>query len=235
LPAGAWGIAVAAIAVAILSLWDITVTDILMVRTFAEEVFTQFQLGAGPWSATAVSLPIVALLAGLWLAIMGFMGERGEGTFWGKVQSPRLVELGPARYLLGALMGAVVAMFFLVPLLALIRAVGSFNNLVTAWRTAEHELLGTLCIAPGHGRTLGAWRRGDAGKGVGDAETLRSVDAAACGEWAGRAPARAPRRLYHLVAMSRATLEGVGALGACALTGAAIKAALGTAGVAVMP
>jgi len=42
----------------------------------------------------------------------------------------------------------VVAMFFLVPLLALIRAVGSFNNLVTAWRTAEHELLGTLCITP---------------------------------------------------------------------------------------
>lgn len=148
LPAGSWGIGVAALTVTILSLWDISVTDILMVRTFSEEVFTQFQLGAGPWNAAAISLPVILLLGVLWLMIGRFVGERGEGTLWGKAQPPRVLDIGPMRHVLGVLVGLVVVAFFLVPACALIGTVGSVTNLITAWRTSECELLGTLRVTP---------------------------------------------------------------------------------------
>lgn len=162
-PMGAWGVGAAGLVVAVLSVWDITVTDILMVRTFAEEIFTQFQLGQGPWTATAISLPMIGLVV-LACALIGRVFRRhGEGTLSGLFRAPERVKLGRWRYGALALVLAGATAFFLAPLGALVRAVGSPAQLAIAWRSCESELLGTLvvsplaaslCVAPA---ILGAW------------------------------------------------------------------------------
>jgi iron(III) transport system permease protein len=54
---GIGAIAAAALAVAVLTAGDMTVTDLLQVRTYAEEAYTQFQIGNGPAAAATVALP----------------------------------------------------------------------------------------------------------------------------------------------------------------------------------
>jgi len=59
-------VAAAALAIAVLAAGDMTVTDLLQVRTYAEEAYVQFTLGQGPASAAGVAIPpFLALLAGL--------------------------------------------------------------------------------------------------------------------------------------------------------------------------
>ena len=50
-------IAAAGLAVAVLTSGDMTVTDLLQVRTYAEEAFLQYTLGRGPGEAAFVTLP----------------------------------------------------------------------------------------------------------------------------------------------------------------------------------
>ena len=59
----------AALAVAVLTGGDMTVTDLLQVRTYAEEAYTQYQLG-NSGRAAAVALPPLGLLGALILAGM---------------------------------------------------------------------------------------------------------------------------------------------------------------------
>ncbi len=67
-------IAAAALAVAVLTAGDMTVTDLLQVRTYAEEAYVQYILGRGPGEAALVALPpllllgVLILIVGRWLA-----------------------------------------------------------------------------------------------------------------------------------------------------------------------
>ena len=56
-------IAAAALAVAVLTAGDMTVTDLLQIRTYAEETFVQFILGHGLADAAIVALPPMVILA----------------------------------------------------------------------------------------------------------------------------------------------------------------------------
>lgn len=58
-------ISAAALAVAVLTAGDMTVTDLLQVRTYAEEAFIQSQLGEGPTAAAKVALPPLVVLGSL--------------------------------------------------------------------------------------------------------------------------------------------------------------------------
>ena len=148
LPQGSWGIAIAAIAVIIICLCDITVTDILVVRTFSEEVFTQFQLGSGAGRASAVSLPLTAAAALLgWLA-WRICRHHGQASIFDLASPPPVIRLGHWRFAFLLLSLAVVTAFFVVPMFFLIRAVGSPGNMVTAVDTAGRELMVTLRTAP---------------------------------------------------------------------------------------
>ena len=60
-------VAAAALAVAVLTAGEMTVTDLLQVRTYAEEAYNQSQLGNGPAAMTTVALPPIALLGTLLL------------------------------------------------------------------------------------------------------------------------------------------------------------------------
>lgn len=148
LPQSIRALTMAAGVVAVLSLWDITITDILMVRTFAEEVFTQFQLGAGPARAVAVSLPAVAVSLLLWAALGRLLRPYGEAADPGHVQPPALLRLGPWRPVAITAVLLLGVALLAWPVSALVRAVGSFAQLLTAWHATSPELLGTLRVTP---------------------------------------------------------------------------------------
>lgn len=148
LPAGLRWIAAAAAVTAALSVWDITVTDILVVRTYAEEVFTQFQLGAGPGRAAAVALPVMVATAALsWLAVR-LCRPGGRVILAGTERIAQPLELGRGRWIVFAAVACAAALFLLVPFAALVRAIGAPRNLVTALRATGGELAGTLVVTP---------------------------------------------------------------------------------------
>ena len=148
LPQSIWGIAMAAGVVTALCFWDITITDILMVRTFAEEVLTQFQLGAGPPQATAVALPAIVVAAALWAVTLRGLRRYGEAPATGVAERPPLIRLGRWRLAVALLAAATLVLFFVVPLAALVRTLGNPRNLVIAWRVAHAEILETLRVTP---------------------------------------------------------------------------------------
>ncbi len=53
---------------------DMTVTDLLQVRTYAEEAYVQFTLGRGPADAAVVSVPpLLVLGVAIWLLARSLM------------------------------------------------------------------------------------------------------------------------------------------------------------------
>jgi iron(III) transport system permease protein len=144
---GVGAIAGAALAVAVLTAGDMTVTDLLVVRTYAEEAYVQYQLGHGPDAAAAVALPPLVVLGGLvFLASWGLL--RADPA---RVPSAdtrvRLWTLGRWRVPLGLLAWATVGNVVALPLYALVwRAgrVGGSAALGRAPRWSLHGLVQTL-------------------------------------------------------------------------------------------
>ena len=148
LPQSLGSLAMAAAVVAALSLWDITITDMLMVRTFAEEVFTQFQLGAGPARAVAVCLPAVLVSLAVWAALARARRRYDEPGDASHVLPLATIRLGRARPAITVFVLLLVGALFVLPLGALVRAVGSFRQLLLAWHATSPELLDTLRVTP---------------------------------------------------------------------------------------
>ena len=71
-------IAAAAVAVAVLTAGDMTVTDLLQVRTYAEEAYVQFTLGRGPADAALVSVPPLIILGGSIVLVARSLAARGS-------------------------------------------------------------------------------------------------------------------------------------------------------------
>ena len=147
LPLAGWALAAAGLLVVGLSLWEITITDILMVRTFGEEIFSQFQLTGSPGAALVSAFP--AMLASMVLVwgISRLLRERGTSLL--SVPRP------PARFCLGQarlpFVGVVILMWIAllgIPLGSLFRSLKGLDNLATAWRVSSQELLGTLTLTP---------------------------------------------------------------------------------------
>ncbi|MFO0888984.1 MAG: ABC transporter permease subunit [Isosphaeraceae bacterium] len=59
---GIGAIGAAALALSVLTASEMTITDLLQVRTYAEEAYTQYSLGRGPADAATVSLPPLLVL-----------------------------------------------------------------------------------------------------------------------------------------------------------------------------
>lgn len=148
LPRGAWGLAVAGIVVMVLSFTDITISDILLVRTFPEESFTQFQLQGEPWAAAALALPVIVLLAGLGLVGWRLVQRHGLGADGEAQRPPEVFKLGHWRWPLAGLAGVLALLFFAVPFVALVLALGRPAALLHAWRATSREVLYTLTVAP---------------------------------------------------------------------------------------
>jgi iron(III) transport system permease protein len=129
LPRGRAAIFAAGLWVALLAASEITITDVMQVRTFAEEVYTQLVGGdrAALAHAVAVSLPAVLVT---WVLMM-VATRRWERTLpplealWAP---PRLFRLGRARGPCLAVILAAVALLLGIPLLSLIWKSGLAGN-----------------------------------------------------------------------------------------------------------
>jgi iron(III) transport system permease protein len=110
---GVGAIAAAALALAVLTAGDMTVTDLLQVRTFAEEAYTQYSLGRGPADAALVSVPPLLVL-GLAILLAARRIERADPARLASAYArSRLWPLGrwrvPAGLVVLALMGGLIA------------------------------------------------------------------------------------------------------------------------------
>ena len=117
-------IGLAGVWVALQAAGEITVTDLGMVRTFAEEVYTQFVIGGpdAPGRAVAVALPATVLaIVGVGLLMRRWAGRLAVTT---STRPPLVVGLGRGRWpaFVGILL--LVLLYAGVPLVSLIRQAG---------------------------------------------------------------------------------------------------------------
>jgi iron(III) transport system permease protein len=123
--------------VALLAATEITVTDLMQVRTFAEEVYTQYAAGGrdAQARAVAVSLPLVVLT---WVCVL-WAARRWERTLpplESMLTPPRLIRLGWARWPCLVGMFAAVGALIGVPLASLVWKAGLAGSPET-WSTAN--------------------------------------------------------------------------------------------------
>jgi len=139
-----WGIAVAAGFVTVFAFSLTTVTDILYIRSLAEEVLTQYSLNDNPWPAVVVSLPVTAFLCALGMLAVFFFRRQGESTTTGAGRPPVEFKLGKFRYPLLCLCLLVFGALFVHPLVALGRAVSSFEEMKHGIEELVEALWNTL-------------------------------------------------------------------------------------------
>ncbi len=145
-PRGAASIWAAGLWVVLLVVTEITVTDLMQVRTFAEEVYTQFVAG-GPDAlarAVAVSLPLVLIT---WVAVLAAARhwQRNLPPPESRSRPPLLFPLGWRRWPSLALVLAAVALLVGVPVVSLFWKAG-LEGTPPAWSAAslEHQLARAL-------------------------------------------------------------------------------------------
>jgi iron(III) transport system permease protein len=132
LPRAQVAIVAAAAWVALLTAHEIAVTDLTQVRTFAEEVYTQFALpdpagGQAPDVAVARSVAVAAPATLLIAVIVGVAVWRWERTIppLGSAPDPRpLVALGAGRWPTTAAVLAVLGLFIAAPVGSLVWKLG---------------------------------------------------------------------------------------------------------------
>ena len=113
IPQALWGILLAGAVVLILGISETTVTDVLTIPTFGEEVRTQFALSFKPWTAAATSLPLLAFGFILGLVVLGWIRARGEATLEGFGREPLRFHPGRLRVPMAGAVLILVTAFFL--------------------------------------------------------------------------------------------------------------------------
>jgi iron(III) transport system permease protein len=133
LPRARGAILAAAAWVTLLTAHEITVTDLTQVRTFAEEVYTQFALPdatagmtpeLGIARAVAVTLPGTLVVASL-LGLAVWRWERAVPPLGTAPQPRPLIRLGPTRLPAFGVVATVVAIFGVVPIGSLVWRLGA--------------------------------------------------------------------------------------------------------------
>jgi iron(III) transport system permease protein len=121
-------LAAAALAVAVLTAGDMTVTDLLQVRTYAEEAYIQSQLGEGPAAAAKVAIPPLLVLGGAILAGARALGRWDPARLVSSREQPRTWRLGRGRVPLGLAVVLLVGAVLAVPIYGLIWRAGRVSG-----------------------------------------------------------------------------------------------------------
>jgi iron(III) transport system permease protein len=143
-----WALAAAGLVVALLVSADYSITDLLTVRTFAEEVYTQFALQRAGVATLAPSLPLLALglggIAALWLA-----ARRGAGPTrdWPLGAPPRTIRLRVWRWPLAGACALVVLAVAAPVGRSLMVHIESFQAFVESLAALRGELTLTATLA----------------------------------------------------------------------------------------
>lgn len=140
LPMANWSIAMAAVLVVFVSATDYFVTDMLQVRTFAEEVYTQYALAGTAGGPILASLPMVALFAGA-LTLVYVRRRPGSASEPGSTAFRRvLFSLGRWRGLCSAMVFGVLLLIAGLVWSPVANQIGSFAGFVEGCRVVGDEL-----------------------------------------------------------------------------------------------
>ncbi len=135
-------ITAAALGVAILVATDMTVTDLLQIRTYAEEAYLQYSLGRGPGGAALAALPPLAVLGTL-ILIIGQALERFDPARLVSSFRPRESwPLGRDRKACGLVLIAVIGNALAMPLYSLIWRAGRVGGRAGAGVSPSWSLSG---------------------------------------------------------------------------------------------
>lgn len=143
-PRAAPAIGLAILWIALQTMGEITVTDLSLVRTFAEEVYTQFVTSAqdGLGRAVAISLPPVLVIV---LAVGWLMRRWQDRLPFAVAAGPaRTWRLGPYRWPTFGVLLVIVAVYMFVPLGSLIRQAGGGDYWSVDRLSVELHRAGTL-------------------------------------------------------------------------------------------
>jgi iron(III) transport system permease protein len=137
-------IAAAALAVAVLTAGDMTVTDLLQVRTYAEEAYVQFILGRGLADAAIVALPPMVII-GLMILIVGrALSRLDPARLVSSFSQARTWRLGGWRVPGGVLLVVLVGNIVAFPLYSLLWRAGRVGGRATLGRPPTWSLSGML-------------------------------------------------------------------------------------------
>jgi iron(III) transport system permease protein len=143
-------IAAAAVAVAVLTAGDMTVTDLLQVRTYAEEAYVQFTLGRGPADAALVSVPPLIILGGSIVLAARSLVRADPARLASAFAPARRWQLGRRRVAVGAALLLVVGNLVAFPLYSLVWRAGRVGGRARLGQPPTWSitgLLGTLGFA----------------------------------------------------------------------------------------
>lgn len=117
-------IAASALVVAVLTAGDMSVTDLLQIRTYAEEVYLQSILGENPASSVLTAIvPLLVLGPLIWI-----MARNGSSRARARIASVHVISektrLGRSRGLTGILLGLILAGSLVLPLYCLVWRAG---------------------------------------------------------------------------------------------------------------
>jgi iron(III) transport system permease protein len=139
----AWGaIAAAALAVAVLTAGDMTVTDLLQIRTYAEEAYLQYSLGRGPGGAALVAIPPLVVLGLLIVFVGRLLARLDPARVVSSFSRARVWHLGRWRLPCGLLLSALVGNAAAVPLYSLVWRAGRVGGRATLGRPPHWSLAG---------------------------------------------------------------------------------------------
>jgi iron(III) transport system permease protein len=135
-------IAAAALAVAVLTAGDMTVTDLLRIRTYAEEAYVQYSLGQGPGEAAAVAVPSLLILGLLLLLVGRAVGRLDPARVISSFERARVWRLGPWRNPAGLALVAVIGTLAALPLWSLLWRAGRVGGRANLGRPPTWSLAG---------------------------------------------------------------------------------------------
>ena len=173
LPQAAWGVVVAGTLIVLLVATDITIPDVLMVRTFAEEVYTQFAQQNRQTGPLLTGAPVLIVLALLLVVVQARYRLVGEQSLWQVGAQPRVFALGRWRRAAGWLCGLSLVLGLGAPIVLLVLRLQPLPGLGRAvlgvqgelWTSAGLALVSaTLIVVPAAGLAWsvarGRWTRG---------------------------------------------------------------------------
>jgi iron(III) transport system permease protein len=151
--------AVAFLWVAVATAGEMTVTDLFLVRTYAEEIYTQFALGDTLGGTTWHLFPSVLATAWVLLAGLLLVARLIPGDRFASQRAPRVFDLGRWRIAAGGIAVVAVGLLTLVPAASLAVKAGRTVTRVEAgfergW-SAEQFLSMTLASPLRFGREFG--------------------------------------------------------------------------------
>ena len=117
-------VAASALVVAVLTAGDMSVTDLLQIRTYAEEIYLESILGENPASTVRTAIvPLLVLGPLIWIMVRD--GSAGVSARFASIQvRPTPIELHRWRISVGILLGLFLASGLLLPIYGLIWRAG---------------------------------------------------------------------------------------------------------------